>query len=74
MPHPIIIVASLLTTVKTTWELSRIVHRKRIARILKLKVPRLYRILQQAYRERILCEREFDYLLERLIIADANKD
>ncbi|KAJ9148803.1 hypothetical protein NKR19_g5836 [Coniochaeta hoffmannii] len=74
MPHPIIVIASFLTTIKTTWELSRMVRQRRAAQILKTEVPRIYRALRQAHGKGLLVGREFDYLLERLICAEASKD
>lgn len=47
---------------------------RRAAQILKTEVPRMYRALQQAYGKGLLVGREFDYLLERLIGAEASKD
>jgi len=44
------------------------------AQRLKTEVPRVYRAMQHAYREGHLIEREFDYLLEGLILAERNND
>ncbi|KAH8909463.1 hypothetical protein BR93DRAFT_965563 [Coniochaeta sp. PMI_546] len=74
MPHPVIVLASFLTTIKTTWELSRMIRQRRAAQILKTEVPRMFRALQKAYRKGLLVDREFDCLLERLIGAEASKD
>jgi hypothetical protein len=44
------------------------------ARELKMEAPRVYRKMQHAYRDGHLLDREFDFLLERLILAEKNND
>ncbi|KAH8878692.1 hypothetical protein GQ53DRAFT_756532 [Thozetella sp. PMI_491] len=74
MPHPIIVIASFLTTIKSTWELSRMVREKRAAKTVKTEAPRTYAVLRRAYRKGLLLEREFDFLLERLLRAEDQND
>ncbi len=74
MTHPIIVIASFLTTVKSTWELSRMVREKRAAKALKTQTKSTLVLLQRAYRKGLLVEREFDCLLERLMRAEAHND
>ncbi|KXX75296.1 Fork head protein 2 [Madurella mycetomatis] len=72
--HPIIVIASFLTTIKSTWELSCIVREKRAAKTLKTEAKSTYFLLQRAYSKRLLLEREFDSLFERLIRIEAHND
>jgi hypothetical protein len=74
MPHPVIIVASFLTTIKSAWELSRIVREKRAAKSLETETKSTLVLLQRAYRKGLLLERQFDHLFERLIRAEAHND
>ncbi|KAK4118605.1 hypothetical protein N657DRAFT_685083 [Parathielavia appendiculata] len=74
MPHPIIVIASFLTAIRSTWELSRMVREKRAAKTLKTEAKSTLVLLQQAYRKGLLLEREFDYLFERLMRAEACND
>lgn len=74
MTHPIIVIASFLTTIKSTWVLSRMVREKRAAKTLKTEAKSTYALLQRAYRKGLLLEREFDYLFERLLRAEAYND
>ncbi|KAK4134593.1 hypothetical protein BT67DRAFT_434048 [Trichocladium antarcticum] len=57
MPHPVIIVASFLTTIKSAWELSRMVREKRAAKSLKTETKSTLVLLQRAYRKGLLLER-----------------
>ncbi len=50
------------------------VRQKRAAQVLKTEAPRIYHALQQAYKDGLLLERQFDYLLERLVHAEAKSD
>jgi hypothetical protein len=50
------------------------IRERRAAKVLKIEAPRTYRALQQACRKGLPFEREFDYLLERLMLAEVNKD
>ncbi|KAK3312463.1 hypothetical protein B0H66DRAFT_506041 [Apodospora peruviana] len=74
MTHPIIIIASLLTTIRSTWELSHIVRKTRATKALKTEAKSTYEILQRAYRRGLLLEREFDDLFERLMCAEAHNN
>lgn len=74
MTHPIIIIASLLTTIRSTWELSHIVRKRRTTKALKTETKNTYEILQRAYRRGLLLEREFDDLFERLMRAEAHNN
>ncbi|KAK4148874.1 hypothetical protein C8A00DRAFT_19371 [Chaetomidium leptoderma] len=74
MAHPIIVIASFLTTIKSTWELSRMVRRKRAAKTLTTEAKSIYVLLKQAYSKELLLEREFDYLFKRLMRAEAHND
>ncbi|KAK4206432.1 hypothetical protein QBC37DRAFT_393461 [Rhypophila decipiens] len=74
MTHPIIIIASLLTTIRSTWELSHIVRKRRATKALKTETKSTYEILQRAYRRGLLLEREFDDLFERLMCAEAHNN
>ncbi|KAK4148460.1 hypothetical protein C8A00DRAFT_19713 [Chaetomidium leptoderma] len=74
MAHPVIVVASFLTTIKSAWELSRMVRQKRAAKSPKTEIKSTYVLLQRAYRKGLLLEREFDYLFERLMWAEAHND
>jgi len=74
MAHPIIVIASFLTTIKSTWELSRMVRKKRTAKALTTEAKRTYVLLKQAYGKGLLLEREFDNLFERLMRAEAHND
>ncbi|KAK4129021.1 hypothetical protein N657DRAFT_562340 [Parathielavia appendiculata] len=73
MPHPIIVIASFLAAIRSTWELSRVVREKRAAKTEDRGKSTLI-LLQQAYRKGLLLEREFDYLFERLMRAEACND
>jgi hypothetical protein len=74
MAHPVIVVASFLTTIKSVWELSRMVRQKRAAKSLKTETESTLVLLQRAYRKGLLRERQFDYLFERLMRAEAHND
>jgi len=74
MAHPIIVIASFLTTIKSTWELSRMVRKRRAAKALTTKAKSTYALLKQAYNKGQLREREFDSLSERLMRAEAHND
>ncbi|KAK4032169.1 hypothetical protein C8A01DRAFT_41390 [Parachaetomium inaequale] len=74
IPHPVIIVASFLTTIKSAWELSCIVREKRAAKSLKTETKSTFVLLQRAYRKGLLLERQFDYLFERLMQVEAYND
>ncbi|KAL2259548.1 hypothetical protein VTK26DRAFT_6731 [Humicola hyalothermophila] len=74
MPHPVIIVASFLTTIKSAWELSRMVREKRAAKNLKTDTKSTLVLLKRAYHKGLLLEREFDRLFERLMRAEAHND
>jgi hypothetical protein len=74
MAHPIIVIASFLTTIRTTWELSRMVRKKRATKTLTTEAKSTYILLKQAYGNGLLLEREFDYLFERLLRAEAHND
>ncbi|KAL2156670.1 hypothetical protein VTH82DRAFT_1415 [Thermothelomyces myriococcoides] len=74
MAHPIIVIASFLTTIKSTWELSRMVREKRAAKHLNAEANNIRIILQRAYRNGLLLEREYNGLSERLMRAEAAKD
>ncbi|KAJ4288331.1 hypothetical protein N0V88_007369 [Collariella sp. IMI 366227] len=74
MTHPIIVVASFLTTIKSAWDISRMVRQKRAAKSLKTEIKSTYILLQQAYRKGLLLERQFDYLFERLMQAEAQNN
>ncbi|KAL2168263.1 hypothetical protein VTG60DRAFT_231 [Thermothelomyces hinnuleus] len=74
MTHLIIVIASFLTTIKSTWELSRIVRKKRAGKTLETEAKSTYILLQHAYRKGLLLEREFDNLFERLMRTEAYND
>ncbi|KAL2166217.1 hypothetical protein VTG60DRAFT_3105 [Thermothelomyces hinnuleus] len=74
MTHPIIVIASFLTTIRSTWELSRMVRKRRAAKTPKTEAESTYILLQRAYRKGLLLEREFDNLSERLMRAEAYND
>ncbi|KAL2166212.1 hypothetical protein VTG60DRAFT_3127 [Thermothelomyces hinnuleus] len=74
MAHPIIVIASFLTTIRSMWELSRMVREKRAAKTLRTDAKSTLVLLQRAYRKGLLREREFDYLFERLMRAEAHND
>jgi hypothetical protein len=74
MAHPVIVIASFLTTIKSAWELSRMVRQKRAAKTLKTETKSTYVLLQRAYRKGLLLERQFDHLFERLMRAEAHND
>ncbi|KAK4243627.1 hypothetical protein C7999DRAFT_18048 [Corynascus novoguineensis] len=74
MTHPIIVIASFLTTIRSMWELSRMVREKRAAKTLRTDVKSILVLLQRAYRKGLLREREFDYLFERLMRVEAHND
>ncbi len=74
MANPIIVIANFLTAVKSSWELSRMVREKRSAKAVLAEALRLLRLLKEAYRLRLIKEREFDYLYKRLLLADAKRD
>ncbi|KAK4095944.1 hypothetical protein N658DRAFT_435697 [Parathielavia hyrcaniae] len=74
MAHPVIVVASFLTTIKSAWELSRMFRQKRAAKSLKTETRSTLVLLQRAYRNGLLLERQFDFLFERLMRAEAHND
>jgi hypothetical protein len=74
MAYPIIVIASFLTTIKSTWELSRMVRKRRAAKALTTEAKSTYVLLKQAYNKGQLREREFDSLFERLMRAEAHND
>ncbi|KAL2199485.1 hypothetical protein P885DRAFT_58860 [Corynascus similis CBS 632.67] len=74
MAHPIIVIASFLTTIRSTWELSRMVREKRAAKTLRTDTKNTLVLLKRAYRKGLLLEREFDYLFERLMRAETHND
>ncbi|KAM7182979.1 hypothetical protein V8F33_013889, partial [Rhypophila sp. PSN 637] len=74
MTHPIIIISSFLTTIRSTWELSHIVRKRRATKALKTEAKSTYKILQRAYRRGLLLEREFDNLFERLMRVEAHNN
>jgi hypothetical protein len=74
MPHPIIVISSFLTAIRSTWELSRMVREKRAVKTLKTEAKNTLVLLQRAYRKGLLLERQFDYLFERLMRAEACND
>ncbi|KAL2196903.1 hypothetical protein P885DRAFT_69370 [Corynascus similis CBS 632.67] len=74
MTHQSIVIASFLTTIRSMWDLSRMVREKRAAKTLRTDAKSTLVLLQRAYRKRLLREREFDYLFERLMRAEAHND
>ncbi|KAK4034073.1 hypothetical protein C8A01DRAFT_19050 [Parachaetomium inaequale] len=71
MPYSIIVIASFLTTIKSTWDM---VRQKRPAKTLKTETRSTLVILLRAHVNELLLEGEFDYLFERLMRANAHND
>lgn len=68
MPHPIVVIASLLATIKSTWYT---VREKRAAKTLKTETKSTLVILLRAHVNGMLLDGEFDYHLGRLMRANA---
>lgn len=71
MPRPIIVIASLLITIKSTWDMAR---EKRAAKTLKTETRSTLVDLLRAYVNEPLLEREFNCHFERLMRANAHND
>ncbi|KAL2016573.1 hypothetical protein VTK56DRAFT_3274 [Thermocarpiscus australiensis] len=71
MPHPITIITSILTTIKSTWYM---VREKRAAKTLKTGTRSALVILLRDHVDGQLLEGEFDYHLKHLMRANAYND
>lgn len=79
MPLPlplatIVACGSLVTSIKSTWELSRMIREKLEERQTDEYAARLYRSLRTAVRYGILTETEYKHWLEKFLVAAAAKD
>ncbi len=72
MAHRFIVIASFLTTIKSSWELLRMVRKKVATKILKAEAQSTLVLLQQPYHKKLFLESEFDLLFKRLMRAEAH--
>ncbi|KAM7184709.1 hypothetical protein V8F20_012110 [Naviculisporaceae sp. PSN 640] len=79
MPVPVVLatcaaVGSLVTSVKSGWELRRMIKRKQEQFIAEDEAPYIFRRLRRAHREGILNDREYEEWYEKFLVARAEKD
>ena len=79
MPVPVVLascaaVGSLITSVKSGWELRRMIKRKQEQFVAEDEAPFIFRRLRRAHREGILNDREYEDWYEKFLIARAEKD
>ncbi|KAM7193461.1 hypothetical protein V8F33_007840 [Rhypophila sp. PSN 637] len=79
MPVPVVLatcaaVGSLITSVKSGWELRRMIKRKQEQFVAEDEAPYIFRRLRRAHREGILNDREYEDCYERFLVARAEKD
>lgn len=65
---------SLVTTMKSGWELSRMIRQKRDQRRVKEDALRVYRSLRRALRSGRISGKEYDHWLEKLLVAESEKN
>lgn len=79
MPIPIALATvaacgSLVTSVKSSWELSRMIRKRMEAKQAEEDAARIYRSLRRAFHHGIMSEAEYDRWYEKFLVAAAEKD
>lgn len=65
---------SLVTTMKSGWELSRMIRQKRDQRQAEEDAVRVYRSLRRALHSGRMGDREYDYWFEKFLVAESEKN
>lgn len=65
---------SLVTTMKSSWELSRMIRQKRNQRQAEEDAVRVYRGLRRALHSGRMSDKEYDHWFEKFLVAESEKN
>lgn len=66
--------ASLLTAIKSGWELSRMIKKQLKERVIQEQANQLFASVCEAYDEKKICLRDYHYWKRRISVAAEEKD
>jgi ribosome assembly protein 4 len=65
---------SIVTSIKSSWELRRMVKRKQEAKECEEEAPYIFRRLRRAYIEGLMSTLEYEQWYEKFLVAKVEKD
>ncbi|KAK4116632.1 hypothetical protein N656DRAFT_794913 [Canariomyces notabilis] len=65
---------SIVTSIKSSWELKRMVKKKKEERELEEEAPYIFRKMRKAYYDGLMSTAEYEHWYERFLVAKVEKD